>query len=869
MSPAAIMHLFLSINNILYSLFWGKAKFFFNKIYFRFRLKSKITENKLRPMTAQTPKKRSFLRILVSFCIAGTVILTIRTLEGSRLGPHYDFLMNYRPAPPVSQEILLIETGDEDISSPFMAHSIIEPSVVATVLMAMTELDSASLIIDAPILGLSSGEGEDEEEILRRFNGEFSLLGRNIRNLFNAIRMGAVAPEESDRFVEELVNLTEQGKERLISALIHRDDAGMERFNQAAAVFGRVRLPEVSAQTGSSPPGDARPGLIRYAAVPPDGDGRLRRIVPVRLDTPVSRGFLSFLFPLKDDPGETPPESGAEHIVYSALKDRYRSLEIEYLGDGPVLFGTGEGEGKDMVIPLDRNGAILFEAPRQTESFRHIPLAAFREYDQADRTLYRLLKEGEGLGIYNDLAPENQPSLIYEHALSLRDALLQNPDPEKKASWIAARKNFFISMEDFLSGPAETNLVAGYESLIAGEDLGEEGIGQLRTLRDELINAFKDIRRNYMNLRERRESLASALSGSFCILGSAASSPIPVKGAGISASALLANAFLTGRAINPGTDRYILFWSLICALFVCLCVGGMGTLLSLSAGFFLTALAGFVFSYSFIINAYWIDPVIPMAGAGAGVLVSSCFAFIIRRRYIRWLRNAYEPFVSRNCLRRIIRTGTPSPSQYLTVRAAIITVRNTGLTLREDREEPLVSARETLDFRAAVSRLFTRSGAVIAGSEGDLVLVAFGSPPERNAAREGGKNADPGTKAAGFVAELVRGSQPEDLAEDSRRVSFSGEKPDILPWNFGIDVGECTFAWSPQSGYTVFGRPVVRSRILSSLASRYQTRILISPGINEKLASLVVRKLGTFNMGKGEEKEVFYELLTEKTSRHA
>jgi class 3 adenylate cyclase len=777
--------------------------------------------------------------------------------------------MNYRPAPPVSQEILLIESGAEDPSAPFMVQSIMEPSVVATVLMTMTELDGASLIIDAPILGLSTGEGEGEEEILRQFNGEFSLLGRNIRNLFNAIRMGAVAPEESDRFVEELVNLTEQGKERLISALIHRDEAGMERFNQAAAVFGGIWLPEVSEQTGPSLAGtDAPPELIRYSTVTPDRDGRFRRIVPVRLDAPVSPGFLPFLFPVKDAPGEIHPKSGAEHIAYSALKDRYRSLGIEYQGDGPVLFNKGDGEEKDMVIPLDKGGAILFEAPREAEPFRHIPLAAFREYDQADRTLYRLLKEGEGLGIYNDLAPENQPPLIYEHALSLREDLLQNPDPEKKASWTAARKDFFIAMEDFLSGPVETNLVTGYESLIAGEDLGEEGIGRLRLLQNELINAFKDIRRNYMDLRERRGSLASALSGSFCILGPAIPAPVPGKGTGIQASVLLANTLLTGRAISPGTDRYILFWSLVCAFFVCLCIGGMGTLLSLCTGLFFTALAGFAFSYSFIINAYWIDPLIPMAGMGAGVLVSSCSAFITRRRYIRWLRNAYEPFVSRSCLKRIIRTGEPLPSQCLTVRAAIITVRNTGLTLREDREEPLVSARETLGFRDAVSRLFTRSGAVIVGSEGDLVLAAFGSPPERTAAREGEKNADPGTRAAGFIADLVRHSQSGNPAEESPRVSFSGGKPDILSWNFGIDVGECTFTWSPQSGYTVFGHPVVRSRILSSLASRYQTRILISPGVNEKLASLVVRKLGTLKVGKGEEKEIFYELLTEKPQRH-
>jgi hypothetical protein len=715
-------------------------------------------------------------------------------------------------------------------------------------LLTMTELKGGTLILDAPISGLSAGEGEGREELLRRLNGEFALLSRNIRNLFKAIRVGAVAPEESDYFVEELVNLTDQGKERLISALDRRDEAGMDRLDQAAAVFGAFWRSGTAGRQDILPPS---------GEIPPEGDRKLRRIAPIRSGFsdprqgrfPAAAHFFPRLFP----PGETAEtaEGPAEHIVYTALKGRYQKSAIEYTGDGPVLRNEPPGEA-DRIIPLDREGAILFETPREEESFRHISPDLFREYDETDRTLYRLLKEGQELGMYKDLAPEEQPPLVYEYVLSLREDLLQTPDPEKRSAWIAARENYFSGLEKFFADPGEAKPATEYEEPIAeASDEGETA--RLRALQDERIRTFGELRQEYRRLKELRDSLASALSASFCIL----IPPAPVPGA----SALLANALLTGRAINPGTNRHTLFWSLACALLVCLCTGSTGTGLSLGIGLILTFLAGAGLSYSFIITGYWIDPLIPMTAAAAGFLYSSCRALTDKRRRKRWFRDAYGPFMSRNYLKGITRIGSPLPTQYVSVRAAVVAVKNTNLTLLEDQEPPLVSARETLAFRETVSRIFTPAGAVIAGGEGNLVLAVFGSPPERAATLKDGNHADPGAKAAEFVAGILR--SPSSKAPPG--TDSSEEEGKTAPWHFGIDAGQCTFTWSPQSGYTVFGRPAIRARILSKLNSRYRTRILISSGISEKAAPLVLRKIGTLQTRAGDEKENFYELLTDKS----
>jgi class 3 adenylate cyclase len=97
----------------------------------------------------------------------------------------------------------------------------------------------------------------------------------------------------------------------------------------------------------------------------------------------------------------------------------------------------------------------------------------------------------------------------------------------------------------------------------------------------------------------------------------------------------------------------------------------------------------------------------------------------------------------------------------------------------------------------------------------------------------------PAAKAGGFVTELLR-----------QRPGF--------PWRIGMDFGECLFCWSPLSGYTAFGSPVIRSRILAGLCPRYKARVLVSEPVRERI-SVPVRKLSVL-AGSGE-KSVFYELV--------
>jgi class 3 adenylate cyclase len=214
-------------------------------------------------------------------------------------------------------------------------------------------------------------------------------------------------------------------------------------------------------------------------------------------------------------------------------------------------------------------------------------------------------------------------------------------------------------------------------------------------------------------------------------------------------------------------------------------------------------------------------------------------------------RAAYAAAVAKPVLNELVRGGRPRLSETITARAAIIAVKDPALPGREDREEPVQAAKNAACFRSKVLGLFKEAGAVIIACEGDTVLACFGSSLERiyleqtRAETLYGDDPNafsshhPAIKAAGFITELIQRGEQD--------------------WRYGIDCGVCAFSWSPETGYTANGRAVVRARILASLAPRCKARVLITDSVREKL-NQPAKKLNS--LGRGEDKENFYELLT-------
>ena len=784
-------------------------------------------------MAVYITKKYAFLRFLISFLpAAGVAALLCLFLDGPRLGPVYDLLLELRPPLPISRELLII---DSSVSTQESGDGILEPGAAASLLYTMTELGGKTLIIQVPILGLSAGGTVGEEEILYQFDEEFSVFSRNIQNLFEAIKTGSVAPTESARFVGELVELSEKGKERLISALVRRDEGAVLNMEKAAAFFGHARRPgDLQVQLIRAGEGE-RPGVLaernEYSKAKADLDGVLRRVTPIMTAPELSEN--------------TAGERTLEHIIYAALKTRFRESNIEAGKYGPVLAMRDGPDKTSRIIPLDRNGAVLFEKPHKDEDFRRIGISVFLAYDEADRSLRRLLSEGEALGIFQTVEGENNPCILYDYALSIREepaSTFPDGDEEKKIFWVGARHRYFSNLEDFLYGPVEMTLVKGYEEIIASEfkdesPNAEAELLKMSEMRNSLMRTFANIRAKHEEVVKLREKLEAALSLSFCILGNTQD---------VEASALLANSILTGRVVKPGINKYLFLGSLLTAFIVCLFIKKRGPLSSLGTGLLFCLLFAAGFSLYFIFTGFWFDPLVPAASCWTGVLVSILWALIAKGRHSRRFRQAFGPYISRPYLKSVIKAGKPIQSQIINARAAIVAVKNADSSVRH--------AKQVLSFQENAADIFKKAGGVIAGTEEDLITVCFGSPPERiflasqkeTSPYENNINANaaPALRAVDLVSEIARLSE-------------------CASWNFGIDTGNCAFAWSALSGYIVLGAAVQQARIFSRIAGNYNARIIVSGAIMEAM-DLPLKKLDELKAKNI--KEPFYRLTVGEKS---
>ncbi|MDR2786716.1 MAG: hypothetical protein LBB83_12475 [Treponema sp.] len=821
-------------------------------------------------------RKKYKLRFLISLIfMIGSLFLLNYLFRGPRLGFFYDFLMKYRRAPSISPELTLIETGFIPENRGVTAGQLIDPVTAAQVILTLTEMDASGLIIQTPILGISSGNAKTEEELRTRFYEEFSLLEQNIRNLFQGIRVGSITPGESEQYVADLVQLTEMGKERLISSFLNKDETGAAFMERAAEAFGNVWQGEdvrVALIQGRNAPAPGESGR-RYSRLRPDRDGVFRRIAPL---------LPAFSEHGKGDAdgaaGAAGTEDGIEHIAYAAIKGRFKRAELETSGIQMRL--RLSGSGGEEIIALDKGGNILVEKPLGMADFRRIPLPVFLEYEKTGQELFALLLEAETRGYFAYLNPEDYPVILYQYSAALCEEMLERPDAERKSRWLDSRKQYLKSVENYLDGTSETNLVTGYEKLIAQEHLAEAGLDRLVAMRNDAISSFMRVRDKYEKFLSFRAEISAAVSSSLCVMGSVSAphsvseNSNTVRGilprlkkfifppeqetnpTDAEASAMLINSILTGRSVIPLADIYLVLWSGGIAFAILFLLRKARPVVTLVTGLLLILLEALIFSLGFVFTDYWIDPFQPVLTAAAGIFVSFFLALRIKKREAKQFRLAYGPSIAPSYLRQVIRAGHPRPGECLKTKAAIITVRQPSLLSAENRENPKEGAVLLRNFRQVVFRHFSRVGGVFAGAEGDMVMIAFGSPLERvylNSAKsevpyedeiKAHSNNSPASKAAGAVMDFA--------------AHTSGET-----WYFGIDTGECAFAWTEPGGYTAFGSPLVRSKILAGLAPRYKAQILATTAVIEKIDGVISRKLDVLREKSGKQ-EAFYKLLTDK-----
>jgi class 3 adenylate cyclase len=156
-----------------------------------------------------------------------------------------------------------------------------------------------------------------------------------------------------------------------------------------------------------------------------------------------------------------------------------------------------------------------------------------------------------------------------------------------------------------------------------------------------------------------------------------------------------------------------------------------------------------------------------------------------------------------------------------------------------------------LAFQKRAADTFRRGGGTVTGSDADVLTVCFGSPLERESLA-GKKSSSP------YENNIYAKAAPALAAVDL--VSEIARRPEFKSWHFGLDIGNCSFAWTALSGYFSLGHPVQKAKVLSRLAGRYNSRIVLSSAAREALPELAVKKLDVIKGRDETASEPFYQL---------
>jgi hypothetical protein len=699
----------------------------------------------------------------------------------------YQRLLKMRSPVPELQEILLVETGGKATAA------FLRKADFAETLMILTEMEAGRAVLEAPT---EEGPAPEEPEndrgkaISRRFDDEFGLIEKNIRTLFEAIRLGSVRPRDSSRYIGDVIDLIGKGKERLLFEALNAEDAGAVFFDRARSVFGKVWTEEA-------------PNRSRK-----NGGGKERRI---RITVP---GI----------------ENGGEasmNAAFAALLDRIGARSYEFHGNRLFIPGArlpGKDKG-DLSIPIGPDGALMIEPPRnagETPLFRRLSYNDLLQYKEMEKKLHQDFLRMERAGYFNGIRPENYPTILYENTLSNQEDLLVSPDISKKEHWRRSREEYFSAAREFLYGETETDLVSGYENLIIAETLDEAGAARIVQLRDTAARDFSRTRALFSELVSLRDRLDAALRGAFCIFSGDAEK-----------SALLVNGIITGRYIENVSGRPYFFVSFLTGLALSAAAAFLGVLPALAAGFLGVVLFAAAASAAFLSFGLWIDPAGPLAVVFAVTLVSVLF------RYCTISLQPLSP-AARDTPTAGPPAGKPFPKEHpsrevLSAVAAIVAVRNGGNLPQGILRDRARRAREHRAFRERTGRQIIESGGVVIGVDGAVVLAAFGAPSGTEVSASAEVPSGTEVSASGDSP----GGQPttaQDLARLAGKavLDMIGTDPSIDDGRrYGVDIGVCSFFYSEFGGYSAEGSPLVHARMLSGLAMKHRCRVLVTRRIKD------------------------------------
>ncbi len=717
-------------------------------------------------------KYKKIVRVIIPAFIGTLFSLIVFTSPFSTAkGVLFDALCSVRPERLTSPEILLLVADDASLSE---AGSLPwDKEIIAEGLLILTEMGAESVVLDKAI-GNSAYHSPGMKEGLRAsFNREFSLIKNNVRILFEGIRKGSVRSEDSAAFVEEILSLADKSKIRLMDEAGSREGNSEKKYNNAARMLGRVYDADIDTDL---------PFILKSFE---------------RFDIPEGQEVLGY-------------------SVFEAVYDRLGSPVVENLSHKFILKETllhGE-KVRDIVIPLDMNGAVILEMPKNSSaySFRKLSCALIVKYSRLEAELVSELKIMEDAGYFDYFEENISPVKLYE--------FLKEAGGLGAEDYLNMRERFFNITGKFLNGETQKKINADYNTLLKSLTVTDIGEQRINSLKWSAENSFDRAGNILGELLELKGKLKKEIGQSICIITpDLKSSKSRVKIAAVLADSILNDHFLS---IFSSGISFLITASL--ALLLSFLLSFKSPLSAIFIGLACTLAGAVLASVFFIFTGIWLNPVLIIGSAAVTCLSSVFIEVFILYKQKKALNEAFTPKVFHETTEILPFSHDPRLLEGEKKEASIIAVRIDRIVTFTGAAYELKIASAIHIYHEIIGDVLKKQGGFLYRLDGEQIFASFGAPFFSNNHR---------AQAQISAFEVINAEYMLTKALDEAGIVYENGNIRI-----GIDSGTCDFGDTGIPGpsrYTPTGSVPDRARILSGLAEQYKSRILITEDVKSQI----------------------------------
>lgn len=755
----------------------------------------------------------------------------------------FDLLLHIKPAVTEDKSILLI-----DIDDPSIAQVGVWPwsrDIMADGLILMKEMGAEYAVFDIEYteqspLGVNANVLE--KEIPDLFANEFLNIDQNTSDLFIAIEAGFITMEDAAYYLSDLKVLNEDSRDVLLQKVadIARDNdsylGSTARFFENAFftvsmllseegtltdehkeyAFERIAVSNIKNQDSTIENAeDIRPVIIPvlknaagagFPNVVVDKDGVMRRVHLVW-------EFDEYYFP---------------QLAFAPLLDLLGKPDVDIYKDRIIIKNAelGGEEGKDITIPLTVDGRMLINWPRKDylDSFRHLSYYELVLNKELEERLIENLKNIGEVGYLSYYQGDTDLLEIYKYAEDIKNSILSGSDTSAVVDYREVREYFFEEVGLFLGSNAEKALLADIDAVILSDEVSDEVKEDYIQIKAEVPGVFAAVRDVYSSLSESRERIASALAGSFCIIGQTGTSTFDIgvtpfdenyMNVGIHASTL--NTILSGSFLDDRPWWYSSILALFLSLLVMIIIKRLKPIYSVTAGFIFTLAvlasgAGF-----FLITGVYINILTPVLSVFVTVILIFILNFFTLEKEKSFLRNAFSHYLSPDVISELVSNPDKLNLGGEKKRLTAIFTDVQGFSTISEKLDPTDLVKLLNAYLTEMSNTILNLRGTIDKYEGDAIIAFFGAPVEYD------------EHSANACLSAVRMRRVEKkLNEYFLREQMS---PVPLFTRIGINTGDMVvgnMGTPKKMDYTIMGNAVNLAARLEGVNKQYGTGILVS-----------------------------------------